>query len=301
MNNPKMPPNEAALDVTLWETGRAVLNPGADNDMPLIVVSTSARVGLNSALTANRIEGDIRYLYALPTTAGRSPPIPPFDSAIAISLATFVEVGLVFIAVDPQVEGDLSVASSVSRVAREAGLFVVALIAQTAEPSSDGRMHERDLLRAFDSVIALRASWPEAKPLACNIIRHIAGGLKVAPPVCTDLADVQGILRGAIVSVGVGEAEGSASAGDADRASGAATRAIVDVGRSRIAAATGLIVAIAGNHSVRLSEISRVTHLVGDLVESADALVIPTVHVDARAPDGFRVLVFVAYRSHSLM
>ncbi|PRY03205.1 FtsZ family protein [Paraburkholderia sp. BL25I1N1] len=260
----------------------------------MVVVSTGACSSLNGALNAERIEGDIRYLHALPKTAGSLLEVSQSDGAIAISLATMREMGLMFIVVDPQVESDLAVASSVSHAAREAGLFVVALVAQTAEPSSDGRMHECDLLRAFDSVIALRAAWPEAQPFACNIIRHISGGLKVAPPVCTDLADVQGILGGAIVTVGVGEAEGPPSTGERGRAWDAAALAILDVGRVDVAAATGVIVAIAGSHSVRLSEISRVTHQVGDLVESADALVIPTVHVEASAPDGFRVLLLVA-------
>ncbi|PTR03791.1 FtsZ family protein [Paraburkholderia sp. GV068] len=294
MNNLNRSPDESGSDVILWEMGRAVRSSDAGNDMPVDVVFTSACTGLNSALADARIQGDIRYILALPTTAEVSREARLFDSAPAISTAAPRWVGLLFIVVDPQVEGDLSVASSVSRIAREAGLFVVALAAQSEEPPSDGKLRERNLLQAFDSVIALHAARPEAQQLACRVIKHIAGGLRVAPPVCTDLADVQGILRGAVVSIGVGEAEGPHSTGQPDRAFKATARAIVDAGRSALADAAGVIVAIAGNHSIRLSEIYRVTHRVAGLVVSPEAFVIPTVRVDASASDGFRVLLLVA-------
>lgn len=295
MNRVAIAPNEATPDFTLWETGRAVLNSDTDEHMPMIVVSTSACAGLNNALAADHIEGDIRYLYALPKTAGSLREVPPFEGAIAVSVATLRNVGMVFIAVDPQVQSDLSVALSVSHVAREAGLFVVALVAQ-ADFLVHARMQESMLPRAFDSVIDLRTAWTNGQSLACNIIKHIAGGLRVAPPVCTDLADVQGILRGAIVTVGVGESAGPTSADEMGRGWRAAALAIEDVGFQNLAAATGVIVAIAGGHSVSLSEISRVTHQVGDLVKSADALVIPTVHFEPNAHDQVKVTLLVANR-----
>jgi len=263
--------------------------------MPLVVVCTSAVADLSIALTEAHIQGDIRYLLASAPTAEKSRNGPPFNNGIPTSFADMPNVGLVFIAVNPEVESDLTVACEVSRAARTVGLFVVALLAQMTS-SRCNRVSESALLREFDSIINLR-KWARSRLLACDVIGHLAGGLKVAPPVCTDLADVQAILRGAIVSVGVGEAIGSPNLHEAGTGRDAAELAIRDVGHSQVASATGVIVVIAGNHSVRLSEISRVTHQVGDLVTSDNAAVIPSVHIEPDMRDHLKVMLLTAHRA----
>ncbi|WP_027798857.1 FtsZ/tubulin family protein [Paraburkholderia dilworthii] len=295
MTDLKMSPDEAGLDVTLWETGRSVPSDAPEDDMPLIVVWTSACAELSVTLTAAQLKGDIRYLYAS-SRDGDARDIQPFDSAAPTSVAAMRDVGLVFIAVDPKVDSDLTVAYEVSRAARDAGVFVVAVVAQAGASASDVHTVEAGLLRAFDSLIIVRGGGIRAQSLACTVIGHIAGGLKVAPPVCTDLADVQAILSGAIVSVGVGDALRAGIAREADRACDATKRAMRDVGYSKIATATGALVVIAGDYSVRLSEISRVTHQVGDLVRADDATVVPTVHLQPVTRDDFRVILLIAHR-----
>lgn len=294
MNDMKMSSDEVVRDVILWETGHSKPSDAPENDMPVVVVCTSACADLSTELTGAGLEGDIRYLSASASASGNARSDPPSSSSVPASIAALSDVGLVFVAVDPRVERDVEVANEVSRAARKAKLFVVALVAQTTASTCDARGGDGGLLRTFDSVIKLRADWSEAQSLACSVIGHLAGGLKVAPPVCTDLADVHAILRDAVVSVGVGEAIDSPKLHEGDRARDAAELAIHNVGLSEVAHATGVIVAIRCNNSVLLSEISHVTHQVGNLVNSADALVIPTVHVEASARDGFCVLVLVA-------
>ncbi|MGY6128028.1 hypothetical protein ACW9YV_21960 (plasmid) [Paraburkholderia strydomiana] len=291
----KMSPENEAPSFGLWETGRSKSSDDPENDMPLVVICTSACADLGVALAEARLEGDVRYLLAS-TSASENDRGEPFGDAVRTAFAAMSNVGLVFIAVNPDAASDLTVACEVASAARRGGLFAVALSMQRAAPTCDGGLLQAGLLREFDAVIELRAQWPQARSLACDVVRHLAGGLKVAPPVCTDLADVQGILRGAIVSVGVGEAMDSPDLHTGARESDAVERAIRDVGSLQVESATGVIVVIAGDCSVRLLEIARATHQVGGLVKAEDAAVVPTVHVEPATRDRFRIILLAAHR-----
>ncbi|CAN7160478.1 hypothetical protein LJR022_000143 [Paraburkholderia hospita] len=291
MNDLETPLDEAAINVTLWEVGRAGLNDAADLHMPLIVVGTRERVDLISALMASDIEGDIQYLYALPMGD-----IPSFGGAVQTSVAAASRAGLVFIAVDPDVESDLLVACAVSRAVRESGLFAVALFAQSAASLVDAHIRANGLRLDFDSVIVLRDAWPDAQALACNIIGQLAGGLKASPPVCTDLADVQEILRGAAVTVGIGHARGVMEDSKAGRVWDATVRAIRDVGSTCVETASGILVIVSGSHSVRLREIARAMHLVREL-SASESMVIPAAFEDDYMGDGVQIMLLAAHRT----
>ncbi|MFM0434853.1 hypothetical protein PQQ84_00200 [Paraburkholderia strydomiana] len=295
MTDVKMSPDDVAPRLRLWETGRSKSSDDPENDMPLAVICTSACADLGVALAEARLEGDVRYLLAS-TSAWENERDGQFGDAVRTSFAAMSDVGLVFIAVNPEADSDLAVACEVARVARRGGLFAVAFITQRAAPTCNGGAIPTELLRAFDAVIELRAEWPQARSLACDVVRHLAGGLKVAPPVCTDLADVQGILRGAIVSVGVGEAMDSPDLHDGARERDAVERAIRDVGSLQVESATGVIVVITGDCCVRLLEIARATHQVGGLVKAENAAVIPTVHVEPATHGHFRIFLLAAHR-----
>ncbi|MBT2794743.1 hypothetical protein [Paraburkholderia strydomiana] len=295
MHDMKMPPDKAALSLKLWETGRSKSSDDPENDMPLVVICTSACADLGVELAEARLEGDVRYLLASTSTSENGRDVP-FGDAVRTSFAAMSNVGIAFIAVNPEVDSDLTVACEVARAARRGGLFAVALITQRAAPTCNAGVLQTGLLRAFDAAIELRAEWPQARSLACDVVRHLAGGLKVAPPVCTDLADVQGILRGAIVSVGVGEAMDSPDQHEGARERDAVERAIRDVGRLQVESATGVIVVITGDCSIRLLEIARATHQVGGLVKAENAAVIPTVHVAPATRDRFRIILLAAHR-----
>jgi len=292
----KMSPENEAPSFRLWETGRSKSSDDPENDMPLVVICTSACADLGVALTTAQLKGDIRYLSASTSSDGDLRDIPRFGTVVPEPIAAMRHVGLVFIAVDLEVDVDLSVACKVAHAARQTGLFVVALAMSTTSSTCDDRLPETERLREFDSVVSLRDERVRALLLACDIVGHIAGGLKVVPPVCTDLADVQAILRGAIVSVGLGEAIRSPNLLDRGSEWDAAEIAIRNLGRSEVSSATGVIVAIASNCSVRLSEISGVTHQVGDVVTGSSALVIPTVHIEPGERDYFKVMLLAAHR-----
>lgn len=244
-------------------------------------------------------EADVTPLVTVATSSdGASDAVTVNGSQTAGGLKEFDGADLVVILASAEEPDGLRLSGVVARAAHAAGTQVFAMLAQPPfPPGVSVRTVAAEIADCIDALIFIPSDPHTSMAqhvLAAYVaaaVGGISGDVQLRAPVGADFLDVRRTFIGAGEAfTGVGLATGT------DRARRAAKVALAEIGPTRLAMATGVLILVAGARSLRLREIAAATYAVHEAA-SHDSRVALAVHYDERLGEAVRVTLIVAERA----